>query len=85
MPTQVILQLVDRSVQHPTGIIGDLFIKVGKFYFPTNFIVLDMEEDIFLPIILGRGFLTTRGANIYLLERKLILRVDKEKQEFNVF
>ena len=54
--TQVILQLTNRS-SYPMGIVENLLVKVGKFYFPTDFIILDMKEDISIPIISGRGFL----------------------------
>ncbi|XP_062103870.1 uncharacterized protein LOC133814987 [Humulus lupulus] len=56
-PTIVTLQLTDWLVKHPRGIIEDVLVKVDKFIFPTNFIVLDMEKDIDVPIILGRPFL----------------------------
>ena len=50
-PTTVSLQLADRSIKHPRGIIEDVLVKVDKFVFPTNFIVLDMEEDREVPLI----------------------------------
>ena len=84
-PIQVILQLADRSVCYPIGIVDDLLVKVGKFYFPTDLLVLDMEEDICMPIILGREVLAIEEANIDLLEGKLILSIGKEKEKFNVF
>ena len=52
-PTTVTLQLPDRSLKHPRGIIEDVLVKVNKFIFPADFIVLDMEEDKEIPIILG--------------------------------
>ena len=58
-PTTVTLQLVDRSLKHPRGGGGggggieDVLVKVDKFIFPEDFIVLDMEEDKEIPIILG--------------------------------
>ncbi|XP_062118674.1 uncharacterized protein LOC133832330 [Humulus lupulus] len=58
-PTIVILQLAGRSVKHPQGIIEDVLVKVDKFIFPTDFIVLDMEEDEDVSIILRRTFLAT--------------------------
>ena len=58
-PTTVTLQLADRSLKHPQGVIEDVLVKVDKFIVPTNFIVLDMEEDKEIPIILGRPFLAT--------------------------
>ncbi|XP_062085799.1 uncharacterized protein LOC133791908 [Humulus lupulus] len=55
-PTTVTLQLADRSLAHPRGVIEDVLVKVDKFIFPADFIVLDMEEDSNVPIILGRPF-----------------------------
>ena len=55
-PTIVTLQLADRSLKHPKGMIEDVLVKVKKFIFPANFIVLDMEEDKEIPIILGDHF-----------------------------
>ena len=63
-PTTVTLQLADRSLKHPRGIIEDVLVKVDKFIFPEDFIVLDMEEDKEIPIILGRPFLATGRAMI---------------------
>ena len=56
-PTTAAFQLVDRSVTHPHGMIEDVLVKVDKFIFPTNFIILNMEKDKEIPIILGRLFL----------------------------
>ena len=53
-PTAVTFQLEDRSLKHPRGVIEDVLVKVDKFIFSTDFIVLDMEEDKEIPIILGR-------------------------------
>ena len=58
-PTTVTLQLADRSLKHPRGIIEDVLVKVDKFIFVVDFIVLEMEEDKEIPIILGRPFLAT--------------------------
>ena len=63
-PTTVTLQLADRSLKHHRGIIEDVLVKVDKFIFPADFIVLDMEEDKEIPIILGRPFLATGRALI---------------------
>ena len=52
-PTTVTLQLVDRSLTHPRGIIEDVLVKVDKFIFPVDFITLDVQEDKEVPIILG--------------------------------
>ena len=50
---------MDQSLKHPRGIIKDVLVKVDKFIFPIDFIVLDMEEDMEIPIILGRPLLAT--------------------------
>ncbi|XP_062113998.1 uncharacterized protein LOC133825010 [Humulus lupulus] len=63
-PITTTLQLVDRSLAHPRGVIEDILVKVDKFIFPADFIVLDMEEDSNVPIILGRPFLATGQALI---------------------
>jgi hypothetical protein len=67
-PTIVILQLADRSIKKPRGIIEDVIIKVDKFFFPVDFIVLDTEpiphSERLIPIILGRPLLATANACI---------------------
>ncbi|KAL5573789.1 hypothetical protein UlMin_023386 [Ulmus minor] len=84
-PTTVSLQLADRSIKHPRGIIEDVLVKVDKFIFPADFIVLDMEEDREVPLILGRPFLATGRTLIDVHQGKLILRVQDEQVTFNVF
>ena len=84
-PTTVTLQLADRSLKHPKGVIEDILVKVDKFIFPENFIVLDMEEDKEIPIILGRPFLTTGRAMIDVQRGELKLRVQDDEVKFNVF
>ncbi|XP_062100458.1 uncharacterized protein LOC133806364 [Humulus lupulus] len=58
-PTTVTLQLADRSLAHPDGKIEDVLVRVEKFIFPADFIVLDYEADIEVPINLGRPFIAT--------------------------
>ena len=84
-PTRVTLQMADRSIKHPRGIIEDILVKVDKFIFPADFVVLDMEEDRDIPIILGRPFLATGGALIDVRKGELKLRVNDEEVTFNVF
>ena len=83
-PISVSLQLADRSVTYPNGIVEDVLVKVDKFIFPVDFIVLDMEEDREVPLILGRPFLATGKALIDVHEGKLTLRVGQEDVIFNV-
>ena len=84
-PTTVTLQLADRSLKHPRGVIEDVLVKVDKFIFPADFIVLDMEEDKEIPIILGRPFLTTGRTMIDVQRGELKLRVQEDEVKFNVF
>ena len=65
-PMTISLQLADKSYQHPRGVIDNVLMKVDKFLFPTDFIILDMEEDGKVPIILGRPFLAMGKDQIKL-------------------
>ena len=73
--TTISLQLTDKSYQHPQDIIENVLVKVGKFIFPSDFVILVMEEDDTVPIILGRPFLSTGKAQINVQEGELKLRV----------
>ncbi|KAL0458600.1 UNVERIFIED_CONTAM: hypothetical protein Slati_0487200 [Sesamum latifolium] len=83
--TIVTLQLADRSIKYPRGIIKDVLVKVGKFVIPVDFVVLDMEEDANTLLILGRPFLATGRALIDVQNGQLTLRVNDEHVVFNVF
>ena len=85
LPTTFTLQLVDRSLTCLRGIIEDVLVKVDKFIFPVDFIILDMEEDKEVLIILGRPFLAMRRALIDVQKGELKLRVQEEEVAFNVF
>ncbi|KAL5577804.1 hypothetical protein UlMin_019503 [Ulmus minor] len=84
-PTIVSLQLADRSIAHPEGKIEDVLVKVDKFIFPVDFIVLDYEADLEVPIILGRPFLATGRTLIDVQKGELTMRVQDEHVTFNVF
>ncbi|KAL0406557.1 UNVERIFIED_CONTAM: hypothetical protein Slati_3969600 [Sesamum latifolium] len=84
-PTIVTLQLADRSIKYPRGIVEDVLVKVEKFVIPVDFIVLDMEEDKNMPLVLGRPFLATSRALIDVQKGQLTLRVIGEHVVFNVF
>ncbi|XP_019262042.1 PREDICTED: uncharacterized protein LOC109239904 [Nicotiana attenuata] len=58
-PTSMLLQLVDRTVKRPSGILDDVLVQVGKFVFSVDFIILDCQVDEEIPIILGRPILAT--------------------------
>nr|GEZ63031.1 reverse transcriptase domain-containing protein [Tanacetum cinerariifolium] len=53
-----IRKLADRTISKPTGVVENIFVKVGKFYFPADFVVLDFIDDLRIPLIFGRPFLT---------------------------
>nr|GFA25636.1 reverse transcriptase domain-containing protein [Tanacetum cinerariifolium] len=72
-PTRMTLELVDRSINLPKGVTEDIFVKVGKFHFPTDFVVVDFEADPRVPLILGRSFLRTGRALIDVYEEEITL------------
>ncbi|GKA81032.1 reverse transcriptase domain-containing protein [Tanacetum coccineum] len=82
--TRMTLELVDRSTVHPKGVAEDVFVKVGKFYFPADFVVVDYDVDPRVPLILGRPFLRTTRALIDVYGEELTLRVDDEAITFKV-
>ena len=63
-PTTMTLQMADRTLAHLEGILEDVLIKVGKFIFPMDFVIFDIEEDKHVPLLLGRPFLAIRAALI---------------------
>ncbi|GKA73461.1 reverse transcriptase domain-containing protein [Tanacetum coccineum] len=83
-PTRMTLELADRSITYPKGLTEDVFIKVGKFHFPTDFVVVDFEADPRVPLILGRSFLRTGHAVIDVYGEEITLRVDNEAVTFNL-
>ncbi|KAH9735037.1 hypothetical protein KPL71_017612 [Citrus sinensis] len=83
-PTTVTLQLTDRSHAYPEEKIEDVLVKVDKFIFPVDFIVLDFEADKEVPIILGRPFLATGKTLIDVKKEELTMRVNDQQVTFNV-
>nr|GEV57567.1 reverse transcriptase domain-containing protein [Tanacetum cinerariifolium] len=76
--TKMVLELADRTISKPTGVAENVFVKVGKFYFPVDFVVLDFIADPCVSLILGRPFLITAHAIINVHEREIILRQDQQ-------
>ena len=83
-PTIIILQMADRSMAQPEGVLEDVLVKVGKFIFPVDFVVMKMEEDNQVPLLLGRPFLATGAALIDVQKGELTLRVGNEAVHFNL-
>ncbi|GJW28408.1 reverse transcriptase domain-containing protein, partial [Tanacetum coccineum] len=82
--TRMTLELVDRSITHPKGLAEDVYVKVRKLHFPTDFVVVDFEADPRVPLILGRSFLRTGRALIDVYGEEITLRVDNEAITFNL-
>ncbi|GJW11660.1 reverse transcriptase domain-containing protein [Tanacetum coccineum] len=76
--TKMVLELADRTISKPTGVAENVFVRVGKFYFPADFVVLDFIADPRVPLILGRPFLRTAHALIDVYEGEITLRNDDQ-------
>ncbi|GJX95115.1 reverse transcriptase domain-containing protein [Tanacetum coccineum] len=76
--TKMVLELADRTISKPTGVAENVFVKVGKFYFLADFVVLDFIADPRIPLILGRPFLRTAHALIDVYEGEITLRHDDQ-------
>ena len=87
-PTNITLSLADRSVKIPKGIVEDVLVKIDKFYYPVDFVVLDTEpianEPNHVPIILGRPFLATANAIINCRNGVMQLTFGNMTLEFNI-
>ncbi|GKA32401.1 retrovirus-related pol polyprotein from transposon TNT 1-94 [Tanacetum coccineum] len=81
-PTKLIVELADRTVKCPKGIVENVLVRIDKFVFMIDFIILDMPEDIKTPLILGTPFLSTAHAKIDVFKRKITLRVGNDKVVF---
>ena len=88
-PTNITLSLADRSMKIPKGIVEDVLVKIDKFYYPVDFVVLDTEpssnEPNHVPIILGRPFLATANAIINCRNGIMQLTFGNMTLELNIF
>ncbi|GJT06755.1 reverse transcriptase domain-containing protein [Tanacetum coccineum] len=83
-PTFMTLELADRSISQPISIAEDVYVKVGKFQFSADFVVVDFDADPRVPLILRRSFLKTGRSLIDVYKGELTLRVRKEAITFNL-
>ncbi|XP_039134166.1 uncharacterized protein LOC120271544 [Dioscorea cayenensis subsp. rotundata] len=83
-PTRMRLQLADHSIRKPRGVVEDVLVKVDKLIIPVDFVILDVDADVEVPLILGRPFLNTAGALIDVKGGKMTLRVGDEKVVFTL-
>src|ERR1044072_9469231 len=84
-PTMISRQMADRSIKTPYGICEDVVVRVDKFVFHVDFVILDMVEDERVPLILGRPFLVTGRALIDVELGIVHLRVAGDMVTFNVY
>jgi len=88
-PTSVVLQLADRSIKRPRGIVEDVLLQVDKFYYPVDFLVLDtrsvVDMESSIPIILGRPFLATANARINCRNGLMKISFGNMTLEVNIF
>ncbi|GJU68811.1 hypothetical protein Tco_1255070 [Tanacetum coccineum] len=79
--TKLTVELADKTVKYLKGIAENVLVGIGKFTFPIDFIILDMPEDIKVPLILGRLFLSTARAKIDVYKRKITLRLRRNQDD----
>ncbi|KAL1543963.1 hypothetical protein AAHA92_20873 [Salvia divinorum] len=84
-PTTITLQMADRSVSYPMGIVEDILVRVNEFVFPADFVILDMEEDRAVPLILGRPFLAIGKTLIDVENGQLTFRFNGESVTFSIY
>lgn len=83
--TTVQLLMADKSIKRSVGIRHDVFVKMDKFILPVDFVILNCEVDIDVPIILGRSFLATGQAVVDVESKDLKFRVNDKEVVFNIF
>ncbi|XP_028186351.1 uncharacterized protein LOC114372990 [Glycine soja] len=83
--TRMTLQLADHSVTRPYGVVEDVLVKVRQFTFPADFVIMDIEEDVEIPLILGRPFMLTANCVVDMGKGNLEMSIDDQKVTFNLF
>jgi len=81
-PTSMCLQLADQSVRYPAGIAENIPVKIRNFFGLVDFVVLDMQEDMKTPLILGRPFLSTTNAHIDVGAREIKFHINGREEQF---
>ena len=83
----VVIQLIDRSNAHPKGVLEDVLVQVNEFVFPTDFYVLDMDDEgspMPTPLLLGRPFMKTDRTKVDVYYGTLTMEFDGEMASFQV-
>ncbi|GKC22200.1 reverse transcriptase domain-containing protein [Tanacetum coccineum] len=76
------LELADRSITRQKGVAEDVFVKVGKFHYPADFVVVDYDVDPRVTLLLGRPFLRMARALIDVYDEEITLRFNDEAITF---
>ncbi|XP_073122808.1 uncharacterized protein [Henckelia pumila] len=84
-PISITLQLVDRSIKYPRGMVEYVLMKLNKFIFSADFVIMDMEEDHATPLIFGRPFFATNDAKIEVKKGEFSMGVEDKRLIFNIF
>jgi len=85
MPTRMTLQLADRSITRPYGVIKDVLVKVKHLIFPADFVVIDIEEDVDILLILGSPFMSTTSCVVDTGKKILQMGIKDQKISFDLF
>ncbi|GKE58751.1 hypothetical protein Tco_1497936, partial [Tanacetum coccineum] len=83
-PTRMCIELANKSTQIPKGIAENVIVKIDRFVFLVDFVVLDMKEDHKIPIILGRPFLATAHAMVDVFNNNIYFEVGNETITFDL-
>ena len=83
-PTCMAIQLTNRSIKFPLGIVENMLVRVGRFTIVVDFAIMDIKEDHVFPLILGKPFMNTANVIINVAEGKCTLQVDDEELTFDV-
>ncbi|GJT02793.1 homeodomain-like protein [Tanacetum coccineum] len=83
-PINMVIEMADKSMQSPKRIVKNVLVKINKFIFPIDFIILDIIEDDKVPIILGRPMLATAHARIDVFGKKISLKVRTKQITFDI-
>ena len=85
MPTRMTLQLADRSITRPYGVIEDVLVRVKHFIVPADFVVKDISEDADIPLILGCPFMSTASCIVDMRNKMLQMGIEDQKINFDLF
>ncbi|XP_006575873.1 uncharacterized protein LOC114373191 [Glycine soja] len=85
MPTRMTLQLTDRSITRPYGVIEDVLVRVKHLIFHADFVVMDIEEDVDIPLILGHPFMSTASCVVDMGKKNLEMGIEDQQISFDLF